>query len=60
MLFGWAAEKNQSNQRKHSFLDFETASRLFANPDLILRKDRAIDGEQRWHRIGGVRPVYLE
>jgi uncharacterized protein len=54
MLFEWDAEKNRTNQTKHSGVDFETASRVFADPHLILRKDRVIDGEQRWHAIGGV------
>jgi uncharacterized protein (DUF4415 family)/uncharacterized DUF497 family protein len=54
MLFEWDAEKNRSNQKKHSGVDFETASRVFADPDLMLRKDRVIDGEQQWHAIGGV------
>lgn len=47
MLFEWDAEKNRTNKKKHSGLGFETASRVFADPDLILRKDRVIDGEQR-------------
>ncbi len=59
MLFEWDAEKNRKNQAKHSGVDFETASRVFADPDLIVRKDRVIDGEQRWHVIGGVRKAVL-
>ena len=59
MVFEWDAEKNRSNQKKHSGVDFETASRVFADPDLILRKDRVIDEEQRWHAIGGVRKAVL-
>ncbi len=59
MRFEWDAEKNRSNRKKHSGLDFETASRVFADPRLILRKDRVIDGEQRWHAIGGVRKAVL-
>lgn len=59
MLFEWDPAKNLSNQQKHSGLDFEMASRVFADPDLILRKDRVIDGEQRWHAIGGVRKTVL-
>lgn len=55
MRFEWDEGKNQSNQHKHSGVDFETASRVFGDPDLILRKDRVIDGEQRWHAIGEVR-----
>ena len=59
MLFEWDAEKNRTNQKKHSGLDFETASRVFADPDLVLRKDRTVDGEQRWHAIGAVRKAVL-
>lgn len=59
MHFEWDAEKNRTNQTKHSGVDFETASRVFADPDLMLRKDRVIDGEQRWHAIGGVRKAVL-
>jgi uncharacterized DUF497 family protein len=44
MRFEWDAEKNRSNQRKHAGIDFETASRIFADPGLLLRKDRVIDG----------------
>jgi uncharacterized protein (DUF4415 family) len=36
-------------QKKHAGIDFETASRVFADPSLMLRRDRVIDGEQRWH-----------
>jgi len=27
---------------------------FFADPNLLLRKDRVVDGEQRWHAIGAV------
>jgi uncharacterized DUF497 family protein len=57
--FEWDAEKNRSNQKKHAGIDFETASRVFADPRLMLRKDRVIDGEQRWHGIGAVRKAVL-
>ncbi len=59
MLFEWNAEKSRSNQKKHAGIDFETASRVFADPSLMLRKDRATDGEQRWHGIGAVRKAVL-
>src|SRR5665213_2359538 len=52
VYFEWAAEKNRANQTKHAGIDFETAPRVFADPDLMLRKDRVIDGGQRWHGIG--------
>ncbi len=59
MRFEWDAEKDRSNQKKHAGIDFETASRIFADPGLMLRKDRAIDGEQRWHGIGAVEKAVL-
>jgi uncharacterized protein len=57
--FEWDAEKNRSNQKKHPGIDFETASRVFADPNLMLSKDRVIDGEQRWHGFGAVRKAVL-
>jgi uncharacterized DUF497 family protein len=59
MRFEWDAAKNRSNQKKHRGLDFEIASRVFADPNLVLRKDRVVDGEQRWHAIGAVRKSVL-
>ena len=59
MLFEWDADKNRSNQAKHAGVDFETASRAFADPKLVLRKDRVADSEQRWHGIGVVRKAVL-
>ena len=59
MRFEWDAEKNRSNQKKHAGIDFETASRVFADSRLMLRRDRVIDGEQRWHGIGAVRKAVL-
>ena len=59
MRFEWDAGKNRSNQKRHAEIDFETASRVFADPSLLLRKDRVIDGEQRWHGIGAVRKAVL-
>jgi uncharacterized DUF497 family protein len=59
VVFEWDVEKNCSNQKKHAGIDFETASRVFADPGLMLRKDRVVDGEQRWHGIGAVRKAVL-
>jgi uncharacterized DUF497 family protein len=44
-------EKNRSNEKKHS-LTFETASLVFGDPNWVLREDRVLNGEQRWHAIG--------
>jgi uncharacterized DUF497 family protein len=59
MHFEWDAEKNRSNRTKHAGIDFEIASRVFADPNLVLRKDRLVEGEQRWHAIGAVRTTVL-
>jgi len=59
MRFEWDPEKNRSNRRKHGGLDFETASQVFADPNLLLRKDRVVGGEQRWHALGAVRRAVL-
>lgn len=53
MIFEWDTEKNRSNEKKHS-IRFETALRLFSDPRWVIRKDRVMDGEQRWHGIGPV------
>jgi uncharacterized DUF497 family protein len=57
--FEWDADKNRTNQKKHAGIDFETASRIFADPALLLLKDRVIEGEQRWFGIGAVRKAVL-
>jgi uncharacterized DUF497 family protein len=41
MRFEWDAAKNRSNQKKHRGLDFEIASRIFADPNPVLRKETA-------------------
>jgi uncharacterized protein len=46
--FEWDAEKNLINQQKHGGIAFETAALLFDDPHVIFRKDRVVDGEQRW------------
>jgi uncharacterized DUF497 family protein len=50
--FEWDPAKDRTNTEKHS-VDFETASRVFADPNFVLVEDRVRDdGEQRWHAIG--------
>jgi uncharacterized DUF497 family protein len=51
--------KEPVKPKKHAGIDFETASRVFADPNLMLRKDRVVGGEQRWHGIGAVRKAVL-
>lgn len=59
VLFEWDEKKNRSNQKKHAGIDFETASRVFDDPGVVLRQDRVVDGEQRWYAIGAVRKAVL-
>jgi len=57
--FEWDAEKNRMNQAKHDGLNFETAARVFDDPNMVLVPDRAIDAEHRWHAIGAVLAALL-
>jgi hypothetical protein len=51
MRFGWDAEKNRGNRKKHG-ISFDTALRVFRDPLHLTRIDRVVDGEQRWRTIG--------
>jgi uncharacterized protein len=57
--FEWDSNKNRINQTKHSGLDFETAARVFDDPNVVLMHDRVIGGEHRWHAIGAVSAALL-
>lgn len=59
MRFEWDSNKNRTNRAKHSGLDFETEARVFDDPYVILKYDRVIEGEQRWHAIGAVSAALL-
>ena len=52
MQFDWDERKNRINQAKHDGIDFDSAARVFNDPYYLLRKDRIVDNEQRWHAIG--------
>jgi uncharacterized DUF497 family protein len=59
MRFEWDEEKDAANQRKHG-VSFESAARVFADPDYVLREGRTDEGgEMRWHAIGLVEAVLL-
>jgi uncharacterized DUF497 family protein len=49
--FEWDENKNSSNRSKHG-VSFETAKRVFEDPNVITRQDRDVEGEQRWQSIG--------
>jgi len=59
MRFEWDSKKDRINQAKHSGLDFETAARVFDDPNVMLMPDRIIEEEQRWHAIGAVSEALL-
>jgi uncharacterized DUF497 family protein len=51
--FEWAENKNVANQSKHG-LAFEVAARVFEDPNILLRIERTVEGEARWHATGYV------
>src|SRR5258708_2095877 len=51
MVFAWDENKNRINRRKHG-VSFETAARIFEDPNVISYRDRVVDEEERWHAIG--------
>ena len=62
MRFEWDAAKDRANQTKHG-VDFLTAARVFADPNLVLVEDWIDgEGERRWHALGiveGVEPLLV-
>jgi uncharacterized DUF497 family protein len=59
MRFEWDSKKNRINRTKHNGLDFETAARIFDDPNVVLTRDRVVGSEQRWHAIGAVSAALL-
>jgi uncharacterized DUF497 family protein len=49
--FEWDENKNRRNRAKHK-ISFETAAKVFEDPNLIARQDRDLEEEQRWQTIG--------
>jgi uncharacterized DUF497 family protein len=61
MRLEWDAVKDRANRTKHG-VDFATAARVFADPDLVIVEDRTADnGERRWHALGlaGAQPLLV-
>jgi len=53
VLFDWDPGKDRRNRRKHA-VSFALASRVFGDPDALMRLDRVVAGEERWRSIGRV------
>ena len=51
MVLAWDEKKNRTNRRKHG-ISFETAARIFEDPNVVSYLDRVVDEEERWHSIG--------
>lgn len=51
MILAWDENKNRINRRKHG-VSFETAARVFEDPNVVSYRDRVVDEEERWHSIG--------
>ena len=58
MEFDWDERKNRANVKKHG-ASFETAMRVFDDPQHLTRQDREVDGEPRWQTIGMVNGVLV-
>ena len=58
MVFTWDENKNHSNYRKHDVL-FDTAALVFDDSNLVMTRDRVVEGEERWQSIGLVEGVLL-
>jgi uncharacterized protein len=51
MRFEWDEVKSDRNLAKHR-ISFETASLVFEDPYVLVRKDRVVEGEERWQALG--------
>jgi uncharacterized DUF497 family protein len=58
MVFAWDETKGRTNRRKHG-VSFETAVRVFDDPDAVSYLDRIVDGEERWHTLGLVGGIVI-
>jgi uncharacterized DUF497 family protein len=58
MVFAWDETKDRTNRRKHG-VSFETALRVFDDPDAVSYLDGIVDGEERWHTLGLVAGIVI-
>src|SRR5437868_13932798 len=58
MVFAWDEKKNRINHRKHG-VSFETAARIFEDPNVVSYTDRVVEDEERWHAIGRVGGIVI-
>ncbi len=53
MKIEWDDQKNLLNYTKHK-VSFELACQVFDDPLHLVKFDRVVDGEERWHAMGSV------
>jgi uncharacterized protein len=58
VYFEWDDAKAKANRKKHG-VSFETAMRVFSDPDALAEHDRIEGGERRWQTLGLVDGVLL-
>jgi uncharacterized DUF497 family protein len=58
MVVDWEERKNRANERKHG-ISFETAAKVFDDPNALTYVDRVVDDEERWHALGLVDGVLI-
>jgi uncharacterized DUF497 family protein len=56
--YEWDTQKATINLRKHGIC-FETAIRVFSDPNAVVSQDRIEKGERRWQTIGIVDGVLM-
>ena len=49
--FEWDSTKETANRKRHG-VDFQTAAKIFLDPNVIEFDDRSADGELRFNAIG--------
>jgi uncharacterized protein len=58
MRFEWDEVRSSRNLAKHK-ISFETASLVFQDPNVIVRQDRVVEGEERWQPLGSIGCVII-
>jgi uncharacterized protein len=56
--FEWDEAKDRANIAKHG-VGFDEARKVFTDPQVIIREDCIVEGEERLHAIGHVGRVLL-
>ena len=58
MQFEWDEQKNITNYTKHK-VSFDLACLVFSDPLHLVKLDRVIEGEERWHALGSIMGRYV-